>query len=123
MMIGEQEHKLKIGNLDTIRAVTDVRDIANAFFLVSKTNVSDGKVYNVCGGSPLKMREYTNMLIEYSGINDIEMIIDEKLWRPIDIQYQDGDASLIKEEIGWKPTIPIEKTIKDLLDFWYNKLK
>jgi GDP-4-dehydro-6-deoxy-D-mannose reductase len=123
MMLNEQSHELRIGNLDTVRAVTDVRDIANAFFLASKSNKSNGKVYNVCGGSPLKMREYTNMLIAYSGITDIEMKIDQTLWRPIDIQYQDGDASLIQEELGWKPTIPIEQTIHDLLYFWYNKLK
>jgi len=123
MMLGEQNNILKIGNLDTIRAVTDVRDIANAFFLVSKNEKSNGKVYNVCGGIPLKMREYTNMLIKFSNLSNIEMEIDQKLWRPIDIQYQDGDASLIKEELGWMPTIPIETTINDLLIFWYNKLK
>ena len=68
-------------------------------------------------GFILKMINYTNMLIEYSKINDIEMIIDENLWRPIDIQYQDGDASLIKKELGWEPKIPIEKTIKDLFPY------
>ena len=123
MMLGNQTNILKIGNLDTVRAVTDVRDIANAFFLVSKNEISNGKVYNVCGGIPLKMKEYTNMLIKFSNISNIEMVIDNKLWRPIDIQYQDGDASLIEKEIGWKPTIPIETTIKDLLMFWYNKIK
>ena len=56
-------------------------------------------------------------------MEDVKREINEKLWRPIDIQFQDGDASLIKEELGWEPTIPIETTIKDLLDFWYNKLK
>ena len=69
------------------------------------------------------MFEYTNMLIEFSGLDNIEMQINDKLWRPIDIQYQDGDASLIKNELGWKPTIEIRDTIKDLLLFWYNKLK
>lgn len=123
MMLGQQDPTLRVGNLDTSRAVTDVRDIANAFFLVSKNDKSRGKVYNVCGGLPMKMREYTDMLIKYSGIQDIKIEIDENLWRPIDIQYQDGDASLIAEELGWVPTIPIETTIKDLLDFWVNKLK
>jgi GDP-4-dehydro-6-deoxy-D-mannose reductase len=123
MMIHKSdENILKIGNLDTVRAVTDVRDIANAFYLVSQTPISNGKVYNVCGGAPLKMREYTNMLIKHSGLNNVKMEIDEKLWRPIDIQYQDGDASLIKEELGWEPTIGIEQTMKDLLDFWVNKI-
>ena len=124
MMLGKQETQLRIGNLDTIRAVTDVRDIAKAFYLTAtKPEISNGKVYNVCGGKPLKMREYTNMLIEFSGLTDVEQIIDDKLWRPIDIQYQDGDSSLILNELGWKPEIEIKDTIKDLLDFWYNKLK
>jgi GDP-4-dehydro-6-deoxy-D-mannose reductase len=123
MMLGKQEKKLRIGNLDTIRAVTDVRDIAKAFYLTAiKPEISNGKVYNVCGGQPLKMREYTNMLIEFSGLTEVEQIIDDKLWRPIDIQYQDGDSSLILNELGWKPEIEIRDTIKDLLDFWYNKL-
>ena len=34
MMKGHQEKVLKIGNLDTVRAVTDVRDIADAFYLI-----------------------------------------------------------------------------------------
>jgi len=123
MMLGKQEKVLQIGNLDTTRAVTDVRDIANAFFLVATNEeVSNGKVYNVCGGEPLKMREYTNMLIDFSKLTDIKMEISEKLWRPVDIQYQDGDASLIKDELGWEPKIKIQDTIKDLLTFWYNKL-
>tara|TARA_B100000035_G_C20958566_1_gene535398 strand:+ start:197 stop:1183 length:987 start_codon:yes stop_codon:yes gene_type:complete len=123
MMLGKQEKVLQIGNLDTTRAVTDVRDIANAFFLVATNEEkSNGKVYNVCGGEPLKMREYTNMLIDFSKLTDIKMEISEKLWRPVDIQYQDGDASLIKDELGWEPKIKIQDTIKDLLTFWYNKL-
>ena len=124
MMLNKQENVLQIGNLETIRSVTDVRDIANAFYLVSiNSNISNGKVYNVCGGQPLKMYEYTRMLIECSGLNNIQMVINNKLWRPIDIQYQDGDSSLIKKDLGWEPTIDIKDTIKDLLLFWYNKLK
>ena len=123
MMLKKQEKILRIGNLDTIRAVTDVRDIANAFYLAMMNDNSIGKVYNVCGGEPLKMREYTKLLLKFSGLDNVEMKIDEKLWRPIDIMYQDGDASLIKEELGWQPTIPIEQTIQDLLNYWYNKLK
>ena len=69
------------------------------------------------------MKEYTNMLIKFSGLSDIEMVINENLWRPVDIMYQDGDSSLIKNELQWEPKIEIENTIKDLLDFWYKKLQ
>jgi len=124
MMLGKQEKVLQIGNLDTVRAVTDVRDIANAFYLVGVNDeISNGKVYNVCGGDPLKMREYTNMLLEFSKLDNVEMVINNNMWRPIDIQYQDGDATLIKAELGWEPQFTIRDTIHDLLVFWYNKLK
>jgi nucleoside-diphosphate-sugar epimerase len=122
MSLGKQNKVLRIENLDTVRAVTDVRDIANAFYLAMMNDISIGKTYNVCGGEPLKMREYTNMLLEFSGLKDVEMEIDPKLWRPIDIQFQDGDASLIKEELGWEPKYEIRTTIKDLLSFWINKI-
>lgn len=122
MMLGNQEHVLRIGNLDTVRAVTDVRDIANAFYLVMTNPKSTGQIYNVCGGDPLKMRYYTEKLIEYSGLTDIEQTIDPKLWRPIDIQYQDGDPTKIMTELGWTPKYTIDQTIKDLLDYWIKKL-
>ena len=123
MVLGKQEKVLRIGNLDTIRAVTDVRDIANAFFLVMTSPTTSGKVYNICGGVPLKMRYYTDKLIELSGLTDVEQRIDQKLWRPIDIQYQDGDATRIREELGWEPKYTIDKTLDDLLQYWLKKLQ
>jgi GDP-4-dehydro-6-deoxy-D-mannose reductase len=123
MMLGKQDRVLKIGNLDTVRAVTDVRDIANAFYLIMIGGETSGKVYNVCGGIPLKMRYYTEKLIQLSGLNDIKQEIDPKLWRPIDIQYQDGDSTKINTELGWNPTINIDKTLEDLLNYWLKKLQ
>lgn len=121
MMLGKQEKILKIGNLDTVRAVTDVRDIANAFYLVMVGDTC-GNIYNVCGGEPLKMRYYTETLLKHSGLTDVEQQIDPKLWRPIDIQYQDGDPTKIMTELGWKPNYSIDTTLKDLLDYWVKKL-
>lgn len=122
MMLGKQDHVLRIGNLDTTRAVTDVRDVAKALQLIMESEKTSGGVYNVCGGKPLKMRYYTEKLIELSGLTDVTMKIDPALWRPIDIQYQDGDASKLRKELGWSPEIEIDTTMKDLLDYWVRKL-
>ena len=122
LAVQAQEKVLRIGNLDTVRAVTDVRDIADAFYLVMTSKDSSGKIYNVCGGEPLKMRYYTDKLIELSGLGDVTREIDPKLWRPIDIQYQDGDPTRIATELGWKPAYTIDTTLKDLLQYWLKKL-
>jgi GDP-4-dehydro-6-deoxy-D-mannose reductase len=123
IMLGKQEKVLRIGNLDTTRAVTDVRDIAKALFLIMMSDKTVGQTYNVCGGEPLKMRYYTETLLRLSGLTNVEQKIDPKLWRPIDIQFQDGDATKLKEEVGWTPTYTIEQTLSDLLEYWFTKIK
>jgi GDP-4-dehydro-6-deoxy-D-mannose reductase len=122
MMLGKQDKILRIGNLDTSRAVTDVRDVAKAFYLIMINPNTTGQVINVCGGETHKMRFFTETLLKQSGLEDVKMEIDPKLWRPIDIQYQDGDSSKCKELVGWEPTYHIETTLKDLLDYWVKKI-
>ena len=123
MMLGKQEKKLRIGNLDTFRVVSDVRDIANAFFMIMIHPNTSGNVYNVTSGDAQKMRYYTETLLKHANLHDVEQVIDEKLWRPIDIQHQDGDASKLIKEVGWEPEYKIEDTLKDLLDYWVTKLQ
>jgi len=67
-----------------------------------------------------KQSYYRNLIISE---NHKIKIPSYALWRPIDIMYQDGDASFIREELGWEPTIKIEDTISDLLNYWCKKLE
>jgi GDP-4-dehydro-6-deoxy-D-mannose reductase len=71
------------------------------------------------------MQYFTDKLIEASGIpyDKIEQRIDEKLYRPIDIQVQIGDSSEVTEITDWKLEYTIEQTMNDLLNYWINKLK
>ena len=124
MMIGEQEKVLSIGNLQTERVVIDVRDCVNAYYLLMMTDKSNGGVFNVCGEDVHKMQYFTDKLIEASGIpyEDIEQKINPAFYRKIDIQIQIGDSKELKEITNWEPKITIEKTMKDLLTYWVNKL-
>ena len=122
MMKGYQDKVLKIGNLESIRVVNDVRDTVNAYYLAMINNKINGDVFNVCGDIPRKMEFFTDHLIEYSGLKGITKEISPKLYRPIDIHYQHGDSSNLVEKTNWKLTIPIEQTLKDLLNYWLTKL-
>ena len=122
MMLNKQEKVLKIGNLDTIRVVADVRDIANAFMLIMQSDKTSGQAYNVSAGEAQKIRFYTEKLIELSGLKDVSFEIEPKFWRPIDIDYQDGDSTKLINELGWKPQYTIDQTLSDLLQYWVKKL-
>lgn len=69
------------------------------------------------------MRYFTEKLLELSGLENVVQTIDPALWRPIDIQYQDGDSTKLRLSTGWEPQIPIDQTMKDLLDYWLRKLQ
>jgi nucleoside-diphosphate-sugar epimerase len=70
------------------------------------------------------MQHYTDLLIKASGFkyDEIKQEIYKPFYRPIDIQVQIGDSSDLKKLTGWEPVIPIDQTMKDLLDYWVNKL-
>ncbi len=124
MELKMQKPILKIGNLKTERVVIDVRDCVNAYYLLMLADESNGQVFNVCGDEIHQMQKYTDLLIEHSTFeyNEIEQKIFEPYYRPIDIQVQIGDSSNLKQITGWKPTISLSTTMKDLLDYWRKKL-
>jgi GDP-4-dehydro-6-deoxy-D-mannose reductase len=122
MMKGYQDKTLLVGNLETIRVVIDVRDCVNAYYLLMLADGSDGQVYNVCGEEPHKMGYYTDLLIKYSGLDNVEKKIYDKFYRPIDIDYQHGDSESITELTGWAPKYNLDQTMEDLLQYWVNKI-
>lgn len=125
MVLGQQDKVLRIGNLKTKRAVIDVRDVCNAYYLLMKNYDSNGGVFNICGDDVREMQHYTDLLIKQSGIPyaDIEQRIDKKLYRPIDIEIQIGNSNELKQLTNWEPKISIEQTMTDLLNYWLKKLE
>ncbi len=122
MMKNLQDKTLLIGNLETTRVVIDVRDTVNAYYLAMINDKCDGKIFNVCGDKPRKMQFFTDKLIEISGLKNVKQKIHDKFYRPIDIYYQHGDSSELINLTNWKPEIPIEQTLEDLLKYWLNKI-
>ena len=122
---------LKIGNLKTERVVIDVRDTVNAYYLLMQLfeNKADKPingdfphVFNVCGTQVRKMQYFTDELIRISGLKNVQQVINPDFFRPVDIQVQVGNCDRLKDLTGWKPDIPIEKTLQDLFEYWVKKL-
>tara|TARA_B100000315_G_C14501157_1_gene552369 strand:+ start:101 stop:1030 length:930 start_codon:yes stop_codon:yes gene_type:complete len=111
---GLKKPPLKVGNLNTERDITDVRDMIKALYLLlEKGNLGD--VYNVCSAKAIKVSHLLNLAIDLS---EIESKVDKKLLRPSDEPILIGDNTKIKHDTGWNPVISINETIQDMLKFW-----
>lgn len=122
IMKGLQDPILKVGNLESVRVVIDVRDTVNAYYLAMMNSEVNGQVFNVCGDVPFKMRFFTEKLIEISGLKDVIQEVCPNLYRPIDIHYQHGDSENLVQLTGWQPEYTIDQTLGDLLKYWYDKI-
>jgi len=105
--------KVMVGNLDSKRDYTDVRDISRAYRLLYEKGKS-GEVYNICSGSAISGNKILNGLMKIKGIS-AEVKSDESKLRPSDNPLVVGDYSKIKKDTGWQPEISIEQTLKDIL--------
>lgn len=104
-----------VGNLSAVRDFTDVRDVARAYTMLMEHGKS-GNTYNVGGGYVCTVYELLNKLLSLS-YKEISVVIDKKRFRPQDTKGFSADISKLKRDTGFVPEIPIEKTLKDLLDY------
>ena len=114
---------IKVGNLRSLRTWSDVRDAVRAYHLLVTHNPIAGEYYNIGGTYSCTVEEMLNYLISQSTVENIKVETDPGRLRPIDADLQVPDASKFTDHTGWQPTIPFEKTMNDLLDYWRAKVK
>ncbi|MCL4338774.1 GDP-mannose 4,6-dehydratase [Patescibacteria group bacterium] len=113
---GKAEPIVYVGNLEAKRDYTDVRDMVKAYYL-SVQKCDPGEVYNIASGKTIKIRDVLDLLLSMSK-KKIRVMQDKSRMRPSDVEVLKGDASKFMKKTGWKPQIPFEKTMEDLLNYW-----
>lgn len=113
---GKQNNILKVGDLKPKRDLTDVRDVVVGYKLLLEKGKA-GDVYNLGSGTAYPISEILEKMLKLSS-KKIIIEEDAELMRPSDIPILLCDNAKIKKEIGWEPTIPLEQTLKDTLDYW-----
>ena len=113
---GRKAPVLSVGNLDAKRDFTDVRDMVKASWLALEKG-EPGEVYNICRGQCWTIRETLDMLLGMTKAK-IDVRQDPARLRPSDVQILLGDNSKFCARTGWKPTIPFEQTLRDMLEYW-----
>ena len=114
---------VKVGNLESVRTVTDVRDAVRAYHLLVTESPRPGEFYNIGGDATYKIGEILEFLLGLSPARDrIEVQEDPARMRPIDSDLQIPDTSKFSSHYDWQPRIPFEQTMQDLLDYWRKRI-
>jgi GDP-4-dehydro-6-deoxy-D-mannose reductase len=117
---GQRPAHLEVGNLEVVRDFTDVRDVVRAYWALLDRGAR-GEVYNVCSGRGVKLGELLQGLIALSGVH-VEVHVDPARLRSADTPILIGDPSRLHAATGWVPEIPIDRTLRDLLDYWRERV-
>jgi GDP-mannose 4,6-dehydratase len=114
-----EENIFRVGNLETKRAITDVRDLVNAMVLLSEKGKA-GDVYNVSGEKVYQVKEIIPLIEKKLDIK-LNVEVDQKLLRPTDEPIIYGDSSKLKRDTAWKQQYSLEETITDMLRYLQEK--
>jgi GDP-4-dehydro-6-deoxy-D-mannose reductase len=118
---GGREPLLLVGNLDAVRDFADVRDVVRAYWALLDRGES-GEVYNVCSGRGQRVRDLLDLLLKASGVR-VDVRVDQKRLRPNDVPVMVGDPDRLRRATGWEARIPLDRTLRDLLNDWRKRLR
>jgi GDP-4-dehydro-6-deoxy-D-mannose reductase len=106
---------LRVGDLEVRRDFTDVRDVCRAYRLLLDRSVPAG-TYNVSTGVAVPLAEVVEHLLSLARC-PLTVEADPARRRPADIPIQQGDAARLAIATGWRPELPLERTLAETLDY------
>lgn len=119
--LGLKEPEMSVGNLDSQRDFTDVRDVVRAYTMLAEAG-EPGEAYLICSGRPVSIRDLLATMIELSGL-DVVVRTDPTRLHPSDTPCIYGSYERIQRQTGWQPEISLEKSLGDALADWENRLR
>jgi len=113
---GARSPVVRVGNLSAARDFTDVRDVVRAYILLVEKG-RPGEAYNVGSGRAVPVQRILEQLVSMSRVR-IRVEQDPARMRPVDQPLSYGDTTKIRAETGWQPAIPLEVSLRHILDYW-----
>ena len=116
------EEKLSLGNLDAKRDWGFAGDYVEAMWLMLQQETPDD--YVICSGMTHSVREFCDLAFSHLDLNYEEhVVVDERFFRPAEVDLLIGDATKAKNELGWEPEFDLDSLINDMMEYDYKKLK
>ena len=110
---------LRVGNLEAIRDLLDVRDVVAAYGRLLESGKA-GEVYNVCSGQGVRMGDLLARITEMAGLPPDVPVTAEGL---AESDVLVGDPSKIRSEVGWVPEVSLDRSLAESLDWYRSRMK
>jgi len=119
---GLREPFVLVGDLKPTRDFSDVRDIVRGYWTLLERG-EPGEVYNLCSGVDRSIEWVLGFYLGQARVKGIEVRTDPARLRPSDVPVLRGSADKLEKATGWRPAIPLEQTLTDLLEYWRQRVR
>lgn len=109
------QQKLYLGNLEARRDWGYAGDYVNAMWQTLQQDQPDD--YVVATGESRSVREFLDIAAAYCGLDWRRHVeIEDRYFRPTEVDHLCGDATKARTKLGWKPTVTFEELVKMMVD-------
>lgn len=107
--------EVRVGSLDVVRDLLDVRDGVRAMWLIAQ-RASPGRIFDICSGTGYRLSDILRQLTALARTG-IAVRRDPERVRPLAVPVIAGDNAKFRR-LGWEPRIPIGRTLARILEYW-----
>jgi GDPmannose 4,6-dehydratase len=114
--------ELRMGNLDSQRDWGFAGDYVCAMWSMLQQPEPDD--YVIATGIAHSVRDLCRMAFEHVGLDyEKHVVIDERLYRPAEVDHLLGNADKARAKLGWEPTVGFEELVRMMVDADVARLK
>jgi len=113
-------NEITVGNIDVIRDFVDVRDVVRAYYELLHAENTRGNIFNICSGTGHSIRDIISIISQITGFYP-KITVDPQLLRPVENATVIGSYDKINNYIGWQPQIPLEESIRNIIQWWHER--
>ena len=110
-----QATELRLGNLDAKRDWGFAGDYVEAMWRMLQQDTPDD--YVVCTGETHSVREFCELAFSQVGLDyQDHVVVDERFFRPAEVDLLVGDATKACDQLGWRPTVGFVELVEMMVD-------